>query len=238
MEAVTAEDFVILREACDALDAVGVSYVVGGGTAVVIYGRNRRTKDFDLFLNREVLQPAMNALSLANFCTTDTEKKWLYKAWRDDHLVDLIVESRGGVRIDDEVMLRARMIEQHGYLFRIMGPEDVIYRKALTLTEGRPDWYDGISIIARQLDALDWTYLLYRAQRYPRRFLSFLLFAQTELHTPLGSPHAAADNYLYDGSAPGPIPEWVIMTLLKRIWLGGERSPMNPYLLKALPRAA
>lgn len=235
---VTPEDFAVLHEACDTLDALGIPYVVGGGTAVVLYGRNRRTKDFDIFLNRSVLRPAMNALSLTNFVTTDTEKGWLYKAWRGETLVDLIVESRGGVRIDGDVMSRSRMVPMHGYDFRIMGPEDVLFRKALTLTEGRPDWYDGISIIHRQRDTLDWNYFLYRAKLNMRRVLSFLIFTQTELHAPPHSANASTDNYLYLGDAPGPVPQWVVFELLERIWLHGAPSPFNPFQLQHLPAAA
>ena len=239
MMEVSAEEFKILYEACNILDEIGIPYVIGGGTAVVQWGRNRRTKDFDIFINRKVLRPAMNALSLSDFLTTDTEKKWLYKVWRGEVLIDFIVESRGGVNVDNDTMTRSVIVNQYGMDFRMMGAEDVIYRKALTLTEGRPDWYDAISIIDRQREKLDWTYLLYRAQRYRRRFLSFLLFAQTELHRPPGAPHAESDNYLYEGSAPGQIPEWVVLTLVHQEWLGGKRSPRDPFTLEyRLPKAA
>ncbi|OPZ83135.1 MAG: hypothetical protein BWY76_02423 [bacterium ADurb.Bin429] len=234
---VTAEDFVILQKACDALDAIGVPYMVGGGTAVVLWGRNRRTKDFDLFLNREVLRAAMNALSLAGFTTTDTEKNWLYKAWWGDLLVDLIVEVRGGVRITDETMLRSRVVEQFGVTFRVMGPEDVVYRKITCLTEGRPDWHDAISIIARQGETFDWMYLLYLAQQHPRRVLAFLLFAQTEMNAPACSPSSQVENQLFRGDSDGPIPEWVVLTLVRQIWEGGARSPINPHRLE-MRRAA
>lgn len=236
---VTPEDFAILREACDALDDVGIPYVIGGGTAVVVYGRNRRTKDFDIFLNREVLRAAMDALARANFTTSDTEKRWLYKAWRDETLVDLIMEVRGGVRIDDEVMRRAWMVEQFGHVFRVMGPEDTVFRKAMTLTEGRPDWHDAISIIERMQGRVDWDYLLYRATLNPRRMLSFFLFAQTEMHAPPDRPfRSSTDNYLFTGEAPGPIPDWVLLHLIKQVWFGGEQSPTHPHRLEHLPRAA
>lgn len=235
---VTAEDFGILHEACTALDAIGIPYVIGGGTAVVLWGRNRRTKDFDIFLNREVLRPAMNALSLANFLTTDTEKRWLYKAWRGEVLVDLIVESRGGIRIDNDAIAHSRMVEQYGHEFRMMGPEDTLFRKALTLTEGRPDWYDALSIIERMRDELDWTYILYLAQRHPRRMLSFLLFAQTELNAPEHTPSSLSDNYLYQGNAHGPVPQWVVFTLIQQEWLGGKQSPRDPHRLEDLSEAA
>lgn len=234
MDEVTPEDFRILREACDALDTAHVPYVIGGGTVVVLYGRQRRTKDFDIFLHRKYLRRAMDALSLANFTTTDTEKKWLYKAWRGETLVDLIVESRGGMHIDDEVIRRSRIVEQHGHPFRVMGPEDTLIRKILTLTEGRPDWYDAISIVERQRGQFDWGYILERAEGNLRRVLSFFLFAQTELHRPPHSPHSGSDNFLYRGDAPGPIPQWVVFRLVQRIWLSHER----PAPLRALPQAA
>jgi predicted nucleotidyltransferase len=235
---VQPEDFVVLNEACTVLDNAGVPFVIGGGTAVVVWGRDRCTKDFDLFLNREVLRSAMDALSIAGFVTTDTEKRWLYKAWRGEMLVDLIVESRGGVRVDDDTLTHARIVNMFGYDLRIMGAEDVLFRKILTLTEGRPDWYDALSIVERQRDTLDWTYLLYRAQRQPRRVLSFLLFAQTELNRPRDAGQAAMNNFLFHGDAPGPIPQWVVFTLIQQEWLAGSRSPRNPYKLEHTKKAA
>lgn len=235
---VTAEDFATLHEACVALEQAGVPYVIGGGTVVTIFGRNRRTKDFDVFLNREVLRKAMNVLSLANFTTTDTEKNWLYKAWRGETLVDLIVESRGGVRIDDETLSHAHYVEQHGFTFRVMGPEDLLYRKILTLTEGRPDWYDALSVVQLQQGKLDWTYFLYRAANHPRRILSFLLFAQTELHPPPGRGLTAQDHCLFQGGDEGPVPQWVVFRLVEEVWLRSRRAAANPRVLDYLRKAA
>ncbi|HEY3380011.1 MAG TPA: nucleotidyltransferase [Armatimonadota bacterium] len=235
---VVEADFAKLREACDVIDALGLPYVIGGGTAVVLWGRNRRTKDFDIFLNRQEIRPALDALAHAGFQTADTEKRWLYKAWCGDTLIDFIVESRGGIRIDADTMSHARVVKQYGYDFRMMGPEDTLFRKALTLTEGRPDWYDGLSIIDRQRGQLDWAYFLYLAQRNRRRVLSFLLFVQTELHVPPGAPPLQSDNVLYPGDASGPIPDWVVFTLIQQEWLHARRSPRIPFALTYQPRRA
>ncbi|HEY3417945.1 MAG TPA: nucleotidyltransferase [Armatimonadota bacterium] len=234
---VTAVDFKTLHEACSVLDARGIPYVIGGGTAVVIYGRDRRTKDFDIFMNRDVLRVTMDILSNAGFTTADTEKRWLYKVWRDELTIDLIVETRGGDRIDEEVMARSRMIDHFGQDFRIMGPEDTLYRKILTQLPGRPDWYDALSIIERQDGQLDWTYFLSRAQRYPRRVLGFLLFAQTELHVP-ATPRAVGDNVLFQGDTPGPIPQWVVFSLVRAIWLGGVQPLRSTRQLEDWSKAA
>ncbi|HOS43076.1 MAG TPA: hypothetical protein PK794_05225, partial [Armatimonadota bacterium] len=97
--------------------------------------------------------------------------------------------------------------------------------------EGRPDWHDAISIIARQGRDFDWMYLLYLAQQHPRRVLAFFLFAQTEMHAPAGSPSSQVENQLFPGDADGPIPEWAVLTLLRQIWGRAARSPLNPYRL-------
>ena len=233
---VQPEDFKILRRGCDALDVDGVRYVIGGGTAVVIYGRNRRTKDFDIFLNREELERAMTALVRAGFSTSDTEKTWLFKSWYGETLVDIIVVSRGGVRVDRETIARARLVNLYGDDFRIMGCEDTLFRKILTLTEGRPDWYDALSIIERQQGRIDWDYLLRRAQRNPRRVLSFLLFAQTELHVPPDQRRVTPD-LLFTGDAPGLIPQRVIYALMIQIWRTAGAAPPQ-FALDALPEAA
>ncbi|MHB9024944.1 MAG: nucleotidyltransferase [Armatimonadota bacterium] len=237
MMEVTAVDFKTLYQACSVLDALGIPYVIGGGTAVVLYGRDRRTKDFDIFMNRDVLRVTMDALSNAGFTTADTEKRWLYKVWRNDLTIDLIVETRGGDRIDEEVIARSRLIDHFGQDFRIMGPEDTLYRKILTQLPGRPDWYDALSIIERQQGKLDWTYFLSRAQRYPRRVLSFLLFAQTELHVP-ATLQVAGDNVLFQGDAPGPIPQWMVFALVQTIWLGAARPLRSTRQLEDLSEAA
>ena len=236
---VTAADYVILHEACTALDERNIPYVIGGGTVVVLYGRQRRTKDFDLFLNRKYQRTAMDVLSLAGFTTTDTEKGWLYKAWRDETLVDLIVESRGGMQITAETMRHARIVHQYGYFFRVMGPEDTLFRKILTLTEGRPDWHDALSIIDRQQGRLDWDYFLQLTQKknQARRVLAFMLFARTELHNPPGTIRRAPDE-LYTGEYAGPVPDW----LVQRLWsmLVHEELPVEERLpeLEYMPKAA
>ena len=232
-----AADFAILHEACTALDARRIPYVIGGGTVVVLYGRQRRTKDFDVFLSRKYQRLAMDALSLAGFTTTDTEKSWLYKAWHEDKLVDLIVESRGGIQVTAETMRHARIVNQFGYFFRVMGPEDTLFRKILTLTEGRPDWHDALSIVDRQEGKLDWSYFLHLARRHARRILSFMLFAQTELHNPPDTVRLSPD-LLYTGECSGPVPDEVVLRLREIVFREDTgREEMLP-ALEYLPAAA
>lgn len=171
----------IYRESVDALQAAGIRFLVGGGTAVAAYGRARYTKDFDLFLNRDELTRAMAALNAKGFFTSDTEKPWLYKAQRLPAQIDLIIRSAGSYTIDDETMRRVRQVVVGGQVFPLMAPEDLLARKISSFMEGRPDWYDALSVLRAQAGHLDWAYLLHRTERHPERLLSFLLFAIGDL---------------------------------------------------------
>ena len=177
----------------------------------------------------------MDALSLAGFTTSDTEKNWLFKAWRDETLVDLIMVSRGGVTVTAETMRHARIVSQYGFYFRMMGPKDVLFRKIMTLTEGRPDWHDALSILVRMEGKLDWAYFLRLARRNVQRILGFMLFARTELHVPPGRVISSPD-LLFTGEHPGPVPDRVLYRLLHMLAQPArpaEELPALPYRPKA-----
>ena len=214
---ITMEDgqlYQTYKQAVTVLQAAGVKLVVGGGTAVAAYGRRRYTKDFDIFLNKEDLAQAMTVLNGCGFFTSDTEKPWLYKALSPPAQIDLIIRSAGNYTLDEEVVRRARLVEVLGQVFPLMSPEDLLVRKISSTTEGRPDWYDALSVLEAQ--QLDWDYLLYRAERCPERLLGFLLFAISDF---------PADREL--------VPRWVLGRLLAAV-----RWRLNVTLepVPALPR--
>lgn len=170
------------HEACRILDDAGIPYMVGGGVAVWAYGRRRKTKDIDLFLYPSTPEEAMNSLARRGFHTRETEAGWLYKAIKADVIIDLIVWTTGAVTLDAASFAHARSMQIDGYSFLLMGPEDVLFRKILSHKEERFDWYDAMSIMVNAGElGFDWPYFLTRAQRFPKRVLSFLLYAQGEL---------------------------------------------------------
>ncbi|KKL27934.1 hypothetical protein LCGC14_2380220, partial [marine sediment metagenome] len=72
--------------------------------------------------------------------------------------------------------------EISGYKFKVISPEDLVLVKIYALKEIRPaDWYDATSVIMSVKGKLDWDYIVDKANTNPRRVLSFLLFAQTEI---------------------------------------------------------
>lgn len=177
----TDSAFAIYYQATSALDRAGIPYVVGGGLAVRAYGRTRHSKDMDVFLASHRIAATMNALNQEGFHTRDTDASWLYKAIKGDVLVDLIVRTTGDIRLEQEAVRRGRWVLLHERPFFVMGPEDLLLRKVFSEAEGRPDWYDALSMLQNPIPDFDWHYFVDLADRHGvERVLSLLLFAKTD----------------------------------------------------------
>ncbi len=176
------EDFKIFKEATDILDKMDLDYVVFGGIAVWAYGRKRQTKDIDLLIEARSANKALLALLKAGWSTTMTDKNWLFQARKNGVQVDLIFQAKGNYVLTKEIIDRAVPMEISDYKFKVISPEDLVLVKIYALKEIRPaDWYDATSVIMSVKGKLDWDYIVDKANTNPRRVLSFLLFAQTEI---------------------------------------------------------
>ncbi len=176
------KDFNIFKEATDILDKLDLDYVVFGGIAVWAYGRKRQTKDIDLLIEAKSANKALLALLKAGWSTTMTDKNWLFQARKNGVQVDLIFQAKGNYVLTKEIIDRAVPTEISDYKFKVISPEDLVLVKIYALKEIRPaDWYDATSVIMGVKGKLDWDYIVDKANTNPRRVLSFLLFAQTEI---------------------------------------------------------
>jgi len=169
----------ILGEAILALDGAEVPYVVMGGLVAAVFARPRSTDDIDVFVKPEHASRALEALREADFEVEEHDPMWLFKAWKDGVLVDVIFRSSGEVYLDDEMLQRAVEGECRGTPMKMISPEDLLVIKAVATAEhGSHHWYDALGIIAR--NPIDWAYLVERArQAGPRRVLSLLLYAES-----------------------------------------------------------
>jgi len=169
----------VLRAAVEALEGAGIPFVVMGGLVAAAFARPRTTDDVDFFVQPEHAGDALDALGDAGFETEQTDPMWLYKAWRDGVVVDVIFRSSGDVYLDEEMLARARIGDIRGTRTKRISAEDLLVIKAVAATErGSHHWYDALGIIART--PLDWNYVVERArQAGPRRVLSLLLYAES-----------------------------------------------------------
>jgi predicted nucleotidyltransferase len=167
-----------LGSALGALERGRVAHVVIGGLASAVHGRPRWTHDIDLFVKPEDARRALHALAEAGFDTEETNPHWIYKAWKDGAVIDLIFCITGDIYLDDEMLARSGVAEFKGRSARVLPPEDLVVIKAVVHDEpSARHWHDALGIIAAT--ELDWDYLLRRAQYGARRVLSLLVYAQS-----------------------------------------------------------
>jgi predicted nucleotidyltransferase len=169
----------VLDETMAALREAGIQFLLIGGVGSCVFGRDRGTRDIDVFVRPETAEDALAALAARGFRTKKEYEHWLYKAWKDDVLVDVIFRSSRDILLDQEMLDRARMVTFRGREVPVAPPEDLVVMKAIAASEDTPRyWYDAIAMIAQT--ELDWDYLVARArQRGARRILSLLLFADS-----------------------------------------------------------
>lgn len=165
----------VFADAVRALDDAGVAFVVIGGLASASLGRPRCSSDIDLLIDARDAADALAALARAGFRTEETNPHWLFKAFRHDVLVDLLIKSKGEIYLDEAMRSRACLRDVHGARVPVIGPEDLLVMKALAHDEETPrHWFDALALLAT--GALDWPYLLERARKGPLRILSLVAY--------------------------------------------------------------
>lgn len=170
----------VLEQSVRAIEDAGLSYAIIGAIPSVVVGRPRWSskEDIDFFVRPEDAKGVLTALDGAGFSTEERDPEWLYKATKDDVVVDVIFRSSGNFCLDDEMISRRFIGEFKGQKLKLLAPEDLVVMKALAHKEETPQyWHDALAIIERS--ELDWEYLLRRARIGPRRVLSLLLYAQS-----------------------------------------------------------
>jgi len=169
----------VLDETVDVLRRADITFLVMGGLATSVLGRDRRVTDIDLFLRDRDVERALAALRVAGFETLVVSPNWLAKAFKDDVLVDLISRSTHDIGLSDEILERAVDVDVHGRRLPVVSAEDLIVMKAVATGEDTARyWHDALSVLGRP--DLDWGYLTRRAKQHgARRLLSLLFYAQS-----------------------------------------------------------
>jgi hypothetical protein len=86
-----------LFTALQALEERDVPYALIGGIAAKELGRPRVTHDIDIFVKPDDADNVLKILKEKGFEIERRDPFWLYKAWRDEVLVDIIFRSCGDI---------------------------------------------------------------------------------------------------------------------------------------------
>jgi osmotically-inducible protein OsmY len=168
----------ILFETIDAVEHSGIPYALIGGVAGKSLGRPRVTHDIDLFVTPEDAPKILNVLEARGFISQRRDPYWLFKAWKQNILVDVIFRSSGDIYFDEEVRSHVRRTTYLGKFVNSISPEDFLVIKAAAHQEHNPHhWHDALAVLKQ--GNLDWNYLLRRAKHAPRRVLALLIYGQS-----------------------------------------------------------
>lgn len=143
-------------------------FAVGGGLAAMTYaGQWRDTKDIDLYVrpqDREAMIGVVTDLGLADYYDVqEYDRKWIYRSYRDDTIVDIMWAMANQRAQVDERWLEGPEVEAGGERFRLLAPEEEIWSKLYVLQRERCDWMDTLNLIYGVGPELDWRHLIARA---------------------------------------------------------------------------
>lgn len=169
-----------LKTAVAALRDGHVPFLLGGSQATWARGGPESSHDLDLVVKPEDADRALELLGEAGMRTERPPEEWLYKAWDDDVLIDLIFEPRG-LEVNDEVIERGEDLHILGITIPVMALEDVLATKLLALDEHELD-YSSIVLMTRALrEQIDWDALRRRTAESPYARAFFALAQELDI---------------------------------------------------------
>lgn len=155
-----------MKRAAATLREAEIDFLLGGGLAIWARGGPPTDHDVDLYVREEDALRALDALVKAGFREDRPPEDWLYKAWDDGNLVDLIFRPAGG-SIETAHFERATMMEVNAQRLLVASIDDVLVTKLLAMTEQEPD-YRSILEVARSLrEQVDWNDVEARTKQSP-----------------------------------------------------------------------
>jgi hypothetical protein len=144
----------------------GVPFALGGSLAAWARGGPVTKNDLDLMVKPHDADEALAALASAGMRTERPPEEWLYKAWRDDVLVDLIFYP-SGLEITDEVLARAEVLAVAAVATPVMALEDVLVTMLCAIDEHTLDYSRLVAIVRSLREQIDWPQLRARTAGSP-----------------------------------------------------------------------
>ena len=178
-----------MKKAAAALEAAEVPVLLGGGLAAWARGGPTTDHDVDFLLREEDAERGLEALTSAGMEAERPPEGWLYKAWDDGTLVDLIFRPSGGA-VDDAMFARAEEIEVMALTLRVASIDDVLATKVLALNEQDPNFRSVLEIARALREQVDWPHVRSRVDGSPfgAAFMTLVerlrIASETELEAP------------------------------------------------------
>jgi hypothetical protein len=163
-----------LKKAVAALREAQVDFLLAGSLASWARGGPETRHDLDFIVKAEQAELALEALAQKGMRPERPPEEWLYKAWDDDLLIDVIFHPRG-LPVTDEVIQRGEELHVLGMTIPVMAIEDVLATKLLAITEHRVDYSDLLEVARALREQIDWRALRVRTRGSPYAAAFFVL---------------------------------------------------------------
>jgi hypothetical protein len=155
-----------MKIAVAVLRDAGVQFMLGGSMAAWARGGPEPDNDLDLMVKPEHAEAALQALADAGMRVERPPEEWLFKAWQDEVMIDLIF-CPSGLELTDDVFARAEQISVMAVGTPVMALEDALVTMLYALDEHALD-YSRLLAIARALrEQIDWPSLRRRTSASP-----------------------------------------------------------------------
>ena len=144
-----------MKRASAALREADLPVLLGGGLAAWARGGPPTEHDVDFLVRPEHAEAALAALTDAGMRAERPPEGWLFKAWDDHVLVDLIFRPSGGP-VDDAHFARADRLEVMAQPMLVASLDDVLATKLLALTEQELDFGPVLELARALREQIDW----------------------------------------------------------------------------------
>jgi hypothetical protein len=167
-----------LRRSASALKAASVPFALAGSYALWVYGAPENTHDVDLVVAEENVESAVHCLTEEGFTIDRPPEDWLFKAYLDDAMVD-VLHRLNGVAVAADLLDRVDLQDVLGLRIPVLAPTEVISAKLRAMSERYCDFGQLLPPVRAVREQLDWDRL--RAEAGDNPFARAFLFLAGEL---------------------------------------------------------
>jgi hypothetical protein len=144
-----------LRRAASALKANGPRFALGGSYALWVHGAPEPVHDVDLVVAESDVELAVATLADAGFTIERPVEDWLFKAYLDGALVD-VLHRHNGVPVDGAMLDAAEVQDVLAIAMPVLPPMYVVTQKLLSLNEHHCDFQPLLPAFRAVRERIDW----------------------------------------------------------------------------------
>ncbi len=155
-----------LKRSAAALRRAEIPFLLGGSLASWARGGPETRHDLDLMIKPEDAERALEALVDVGLRPERPPEEWLFKAYDDEVMIDVIFDPATGA-VTDEVIERADELEVLSTRMKVMALEDIMATKLLALNETHLDLKGSLEMARAVREQLDWDEVRERTTESP-----------------------------------------------------------------------